>query len=215
MRKYIIVVTCILICIKLQAQKLSFGVEGGGNITAPLVISKYNIQGHTKLSPWFGYYLGGYAKYRLNDKNSLKFFVQGEKRSVKNDGVQLTDYSGYPLNKINLIISNTYLNIGALYIFSFSKTFELGLGINNHILVTSTSYNSSLKDMTYPSHSRFKNEYFKTYLVSIPVQLIVSLNRFAICYSIDFGLMNRISNSGGVYKQFEYVAQLGLSYRLK
>jgi hypothetical protein len=205
----------VLACINLQAQKLSLGIEGGGNVTALLTSSKYSNQGPSKLAPWFGYYLGVNGKYKLSDKGALKFFIQGEKRNVKNDGVLLTDPSGYPLNDINLIVSNTYLNVGALYLFSLSQTVELGVGVNNHILVSSTSYSSSLKKLTYPSNSRFKNEYFKTYLVSVPVQLIINIDRYAICPSLDFGLMNRIGNSGGVYKQFEYVAQLGVSYKLK
>ena len=214
MKKYIVVI-CILTCIKLQAQKLSLGVEAGGNITSVVVSSKYSNLGPAKLAPWFGYYAGGYAKYRLTDKQALKFFVQAEKRSIRMDGIQLTDPNGNPLNDINLIVSNNYINVGALYFFRLSKYSELGIGIDNHILLSSTSYNSFFKNYPDSKSGRLKNEYFKPYLVSIPVQVIVNLNRFAICYSIDFGLMNRINNSGGVYKQFEYVAQLGLSYSLK
>jgi len=225
MKKFTIIVVIVLVSIEIQAQKLSFGIEAGGNSTVPLVISKYAVEGTTKLAPWFGYYIGGYAKYMLNEKRSLKFFVQGEKRSVHTvGGIQLSlpPPGGEPLEKINLIISNSYLNLGALYLFSLSKKVELGFGINNHILLYSTSYSKQLKNLQYPAiypniskTGRYKNEYFKTYLVSIPVQLIITIDRFAICPSLDLGLMNRINNSGGVYKQFEYTAQLGVSYTLK
>ena len=147
----------------------------------------------------------------------IKVFVQGEKRSIISKDVQLTNPSGNPLYTGNLVISNNYLNIGALYVFKVTKISDLGIGIDNHFLITSTSYSNSIEHPNSPPfhNGRIKNEYFKSYLVSIPVQLIMTpVNRFSICYSIDFGLMNRITNSGGVYKQFEYVAQLGVSYRL-
>ena len=121
MKKYIFMM-CMLTCIQLQAQKLSLGIEGGGNVTTLLTSSKYSNQSPTKYGPWLGYYIGVNGKYKLSDKGGLKFFIQGEKRSVKTvGGIQLYDAGGFPLNKIDLIISNTYLNVGALYVFSFSK----------------------------------------------------------------------------------------------
>lgn len=213
--KKVIFLVCILITTSLSAQKLSIGVEGGGNVTALRTSTKYNYQGSYQTGPAFGYFLGAYGKYKLNDRTAIKLFVQGEKRSIVSKDIQLTDAAGNSLNKINLLVSNNYLNIGALYFLRFSKYSELGIGLNNHILLSSTSYNSFLKTSFASKSGRIKNEYFKSYLISIPVQVLITFNRFTICYSIDFGVMNRISNSGGAYKQFEYTAQLGVGYTLK
>ena len=67
MKKYFFIVF-ILTTGAIQAQKLSLGVEGGGNVTA--VRTTYIYQGAYKTAPWFGYYLGVYGKYKLNDKKS-------------------------------------------------------------------------------------------------------------------------------------------------
>jgi|GEM_PF-4905249 len=212
--KKVIFLMYVLITTTVSAQKLSIGVEGGASVTKLLITTKYSNQTATKYSPWLGYYIGVSGKYKLSDKSAIKFFVQGEKRSVRTvNGIQYTDANGNPLNEINFIISNNYVNVGALYVMTLAKYLQLGVGINNHILIYSTSYSSDLK--TLSSNGRYKNEYFKKYLASIPVQLIITPNsRFNICYSIDFGVMNRVGNSGGVYKQFEYTMQLGLNYRL-
>jgi hypothetical protein len=178
MKRYLPVPFFLLLSHTAISQKLPLSLEGGCNVTGLYTSGKYIRSGDGAYSlPFPGYFLGLAGKYNLNEKRALKFFVQAEKRSVR-QSLEFTDANNNSLGSGMSTTSNNYLNIGALCVLRADKVFQIGIGINNHLLLSSTTGSLGLMGQqingTTINSSHVRNYYFKPYNLSVPLQL--SLN---------------------------------------
>ena len=201
------------------SQKFSLSVESGCNVTYLYTHSKYILTGNGAYTfPFPGYFNGLAGKYGLSEKSALKLLLQTEKRSVR-QSLPFTDANNNSLGEGMFITSNNYINIGGLYVLRADKAFQIGIGINNHLLLFSTTASPSLNGQQINGNiiksSHVRNYYFKTYNISIPIQVSLNGKRVYGFLTVDTGIFNRIRNTGGYMSQIEYSGQLGIGYKFK
>lgn len=217
----------ILCSIASSAQVVKLGLEGGFNITQPIFIypgdssalygggSSSNgtpsYKDHNSYIPFFGYFGGIFVKYQPDrEANGLKFFAEIEKRTFKTSLTPFIDPStgiiNYPTARNTF--SNTYLNIGGLYVIQQSAKFELGVGLCNHYLLNSI--------VNYPygpttgTPEKVKNNQFKPDMLSIPLQATYNFGNAFTYLNFDVPVMSAARFQTTNFKCFQTVLQVGI-----
>jgi hypothetical protein len=219
MKRYLLLLLFLMISLYAIGQKIPLSLEGGFNDTDLNISSKYTRTGDGAYSlPYQGYFIGLAGKYSLNENTALKIFVQGEKRSVR-QSLTFVDANNQPLGGGMSTTSNNYLNIGVLYVLRPDKVFQIGIGINNHLLIYSTTMSTYLKYQQINGKTikstHVRNYYFKPYNVSVPIQISLNGKRVYGFLTTDIGIFSRIRHDQSYLRQVEYSIQLGIGYKFK
>ncbi|MFL5729409.1 MAG: hypothetical protein ACJ75J_07965 [Cytophagaceae bacterium] len=209
----------LLFVLEARAQKFPISLEAGVNGTKVLHHSKYDLTGDASYSlPFLGYFYGLAGRYTLKQSAALKISVQAEKRSIR-QSLSFTDANNNSLGNSMSTTSNSYLNMSILYLLRADKKFQVGVGINNHLLLFSTTRSQGLNGQQLNGYviktAITNNHYFKTYNISIPVQLSLNGSRMYGFITADFGVFSRIKGNKNYFGQTEYTGQIGMGYRFK
>ena len=224
--KKILVALFFLCSVASYAQVVKLGLEGGFNITQPIFIypsdssSLYGGGGsgygtpsykdHPSYLPFFGYFGGIFVKYQADrESNGWKFFAEIEKRTFKTSLTPFIDNNGNVQNPtVRNTLSNTYINIGALYVIQQSAQFELGVGLCNHYLINSTA------SYPYGQYSGapevIKNNQFKPDMLSIPLQATYNFGNAFTYLNFDVPVMSAARFQTTNFKCFQTVLQVGI-----
>ena len=220
LKKIILTISVISLCsLTSHAQLVKLGIEGGVNITEPIFVYPGDSVGagggykdHPSYIPFFGYFGGIFLKYQSDrEANGWKFFAEIEKRTFK---TALTPYYD-PNNNNNITYptvrdsySNTYLNMGALYVIQQSAQFELGVGLCNHYLLNSIYVNPYGGQGNVPE--RTKNNVFKPDMLSIPLQATYNVGNAFTYLTFDVPVMSSARFGPTNFKCFQTVLQVGV-----
>jgi hypothetical protein len=218
-KKIILTVFVIGLCsLASHAQLVKLGLEGGFNITEPIFVYPGDSSGaggglkdHTGYIPFFGYFGGVFVKYQSDrEANGWKFFAEIEKRTFKTALTPFMDpNTGIVTNpSVRDTYSNTYFNLGALYVIQQSDRFELGVGLCNHYLINSIYVNPYGPSLGQPEKT--KNNVFKPDMLSIPLQATYNVGNAFTYLTFDVPVMSSARFGTTNFKTFQTVLQVGV-----
>jgi hypothetical protein len=208
----------ILSLISLNGQKMEFGLFAGANTNFLRVTSKYAIAEQGSPKRVVSYNLG--ASFNTINQGKLGLTGTIEYLRVQNktkNGFSMTDINGEDYGSTDQSIINHYLTISSIGIIRFSNGICLGTGLSGNILIKSVLKlknnnidNYGPQEIHYGTH--FENQYYKRFLLSMPVKIGYIYKRCDFFLRLNIGLMNRIK-PGSFTKEYDNVLMLGFGYR--
>lgn len=215
MKNILLIIICIS-SVSLSAQDYKIGMYLGPNFSFLSVKSDYSYYWSDQYKPGFGFEIGGFGSLKVSEKLSFDHTLAFQFLTHKDKNeIHLNDADGYNYYNIDKhTINNGYIVLSPQLSYHINQKLYLGTGVNINFKVYSLSFFKESENFTYSERSKssYKNTYYKSINISVPIVVGYNIDKFFMRLKFDVGISNLMKDSNSFFKENEHTLSLNFGY---